>query len=401
MTLLAKIQVDSHLCSSEWKSCHHAKEAFKILDRIGSHPKAKGKSTEAKTNFPDDLRIDPCSSKKVLIAAGGTGGHLFPALELAEYFQQDQILFAGHGLSHSPFFEKNRLDFVDITSHPLKKGFFSATCKGFIEAFSLIRSYHPDVVIGFGSYHTFPTLLAAAFLRKKIVLFEANAILGRVNRFFSPFAEKIFVQFPLDHKKAVCVDWRPWGTKGKKKRIDRKEALLHYGLQEGKKTLLIFGGSQGSRFFNEIAPFFLEIYRDKIQVIHFTGSNPEEVLQNYQNLQIDAYVASFESQMEYAYSAADFVLSRSGAATIAELFFYQLPAIFIPYPYATDDHQRKNAEYALDQKVARMVLQKEATIAFLRENLEKLFEEEELMRTCYAKISKEKRLKIEEFLKSL
>lgn len=124
---------------------------------------------------------------KVLIAAGGSGGHLFPARQLAEQLTGDEVLFAGHHLSKSPFFEKEKIPFREIESAPLtnKFLFLKALWKGFWQSVDLLRTVRPDVVVGFGSFHSFPVLLAATILRKKVVLFEANCSLGKVNRFFS------------------------------------------------------------------------------------------------------------------------------------------------------------------------------------------------------------------------
>ncbi len=146
--------------------------------------------------------------KKILIAAGGTGGHLFPAQQLAKKLEGEyELFFAGHGLKDSPFFEKK--NFYEITAHPLKKGFIAATWKGFLEARKLLLNYQPDLVVGFGSFHTFPILMAATIYRKKILLFEANASLGKVNRLFQMLGAKVAVQFPI--KNGILVKWLPWG----------------------------------------------------------------------------------------------------------------------------------------------------------------------------------------------
>ena len=137
---------------------------------------------------------------KVVIAAGGTGGHLFPAQQLAEMLGSDaEVLFAGHHLTANPFFEKRA--FVEISAHPFRFGFFTACWKGFWQSMRMLRQFAPDVVVGFGSYHVFPILLAASVLRKKIVLFEANYALGKVNRFFSLWQRKLLFNFPFFRKK--------------------------------------------------------------------------------------------------------------------------------------------------------------------------------------------------------
>src|SRR3989344_1214159 len=132
---------------------------------------------------------------KVLIAAGGSGGHLFPAQQLAEQLQDCDIAFAGYKLKETPFFSREKIPFWEIaSSQPRKRNwlkFLISSWKGFWQSVFLMRKFKPNVVVGFGSYHVFPVLLAAALLRKKIILFEANCALGKVNRIFLRFAKKI------------------------------------------------------------------------------------------------------------------------------------------------------------------------------------------------------------------
>ncbi|MBI5272444.1 MAG: UDP-N-acetylglucosamine--N-acetylmuramyl-(pentapeptide) pyrophosphoryl-undecaprenol N-acetylglucosamine transferase [Chlamydiia bacterium] len=301
---------------------------------------------------------------KILIAAGGTGGHLFPAQQLAKMLQEKaKILFAGHKLEGSPFFAKEGISFQEIMAHPLQRGFLGALWKGFWQAVRLLRQFSPDVVVGFGSYHTFPLLLAAALLRKKLVLFEANCVMGKVNRFLAPAAEKIAFQFPLPVKKGVAVPLLPWRL-GAPSLCSRKDARKAYHLDLECLTVLVFGGSQGASFLNEVAPQALAQLGQKIQVIHCTGKEEAVTLVEdaYRRVGITACVKGFEKEMPVAYAAADFALCRSGAGTIAELIRFEVPALLIPYPFATEDHQRKNGEFLADRVGGgRLVDQKDAS----------------------------------------
>lgn len=290
-------------------------------------------------------------SRSVLIAVGGSGGHLLPAQQLAKILQEEsRVAFAGFQLSKSPFFQKESFFFQDIEAAPLAPfmHFLRKSSKGVIQSLRLLRAFNPDLVIGFGSYHAFPILAAAVLLRKKILLYEANCVLGKVNRLFSPFADLLALQFPLE--KPVCRKYQyasyfPWM---KNKVVYTKQEALHaYGLDSSLPVCLVFGGSQGAAFFNETAPFVLS----GCQVIHCTGKQEavENVRSLYQARQIRAFVQSFESDMAKAYAAADFVLSRSGAATISELIQHQLPALLVPFPYAADRHQEVNAKFFCDK----------------------------------------------------
>jgi len=297
--------------------------------------------------------------KKVLIAAGGTGGHLFHAQQLAQHLLGDaELLFAGHKLGTSPFFEKEKIPFAEITAHPLKKGFFSKTCIGFWQACKLIRQSKPDVVVGFGSYHTFPVLLAAACLRKKLVLFEANCKIGKVIRCFRPVATQVAFQFP--NNGGTLVSWLPW--KSASPRLPKEEAKKLYGLNPEKKVILVFGGSQGAAFLNEMAPKAIARI-EKYQVIHLAGPAEAAIVKAaYEKLGIAACVKPFEKEMAHAYAAADAALCRSGAGTIAELIQFELPALLIPYPHAAENHQRTNGEYLRDLGAARLIAQNEADV---------------------------------------
>jgi len=204
--------------------------------------------------------------------------------------------------------------------------------------------------------------LAAALLRKKMVLFEANCSLGKVNRWFSPFAKKIAFQFsPMAGKKVVYVPLLPWR---------RRQTVKKYEKDPEKFTILVFGGSQGAAFINETFPQAAHLLSFPIQVIHFTGKTKSLIKYSVPNV-----VAEFEADMHAAYTVADIVVCRSGASTVAELIQYQKPAVVIPYPYAYA-HQRKNGEFL--GKGAIVLAQEEATperlsqaIGSLRENLEK------------------------------
>jgi UDP-N-acetylglucosamine--N-acetylmuramyl-(pentapeptide) pyrophosphoryl-undecaprenol N-acetylglucosamine transferase len=316
--------------------------------------------------------------KKVLIAAGGTGGHLFPAQQLAEMLKEDsQILFAGHKIGTTPFFEKEKIPFAEIAAHPLKKGFLGALWRGFWQSFQLIRQFAPDVVVGFGSYHAFPVLLAAALFRKKLVLFEANSLLGKVNRFFRPVASHIAFQFPLTLKKGVLVPWLPW--KMETSRLRSEEAKERFGLDPRQNVMLVFGGSQGASFLNKTAPSAIAKLKESFQAIHLAGpTDVEQVREAYEKLKIRAVVKPFEKEMAQAYAAADLALCRSGAGTVAELIRYGLPALLIPYPYASENHQRKNGEYLRDELGgARLLDQARADPDRLVEELNRLIIERE------------------------
>lgn len=321
--------------------------------------------------------------RKVLIAAGGTGGHLFPAQQLAELLKKDsEILFAGHKLSLSPFFEKEHIPFEEIASARIRNpiSFLLSSLKGLFQSVRLLRKFKPDVVVGFGSYHSFPVLLASVLLGKKLVLFEANCILGKVNRLFLPWARKIAVQFPLvkPSKKQAAVPLLPWSGK-KTEVLPPADARKKFGLDPDLFTILVFGGSQGAVFLNrEFGPAAL-LLKEKgksFQVIHLTGKEGSGAAEFYRKAGIPACVKEFEKEMGAAYSAADLAVCRSGAGTMAELIRFQKPALLIPYPYAAEGHQEINARYMADAlQGARVLIQAAASRENLAAELEALWDE--------------------------
>jgi UDP-N-acetylglucosamine--N-acetylmuramyl-(pentapeptide) pyrophosphoryl-undecaprenol N-acetylglucosamine transferase len=300
--------------------------------------------------------------KKIVIATGGSGGHLLPAQQLAEQLKAEpgtSVVFGGYKLRESPFFHRDLYQFVEIASSqklsrplPLLRGVFQAV--------RFLLREKPDVVVGFGSYHSAPLLLAAALLRKKIVLYEANRTMGKVNRWIAPFATVIGCQFPLSDytsPKVAAVPLLPWGiAKVKTARADAKKA---FGLTPDRFTLLVFGGSQGAAFLNEVMPKVVN-QMENVQVIHSAGteSAADGVRAAYR---VPAVVKTFETNMAMAYSAADFAVCRSGAGTVAELIRYAVPALLIPYPHATDQHQQKNSDYLTEQGGSLSLKQTEAT----------------------------------------
>ncbi len=306
-------------------------------------------------------------SKKVLIATGGTGGHLFPARQLSERLADCEVVFAGHKLSETPFFDR-KVPYVEIVSSSKKSGWLTLL-KGVWQSIQLIRRFQPDVVVGFGSFYSFPVMVAAVLLRKKIVLFEANCSLGKVNRLFVPFAKAVAYQFPVPGKRAVYIPLLPWVGK-QNSLISPEEARRRYQLDPHLFTILVFGGSQGAVFINQTFHAAAQLLHQKgfpFQVIHLTGKEDPQM-----RYDVPAVVKPFEKEMIMAYSAADLVVCRCGAGTTAELIRFHKPAILIPYPYAYD-HQRKNGEWI--GQGARILLQKEANAEKLRQEIETIREE--------------------------
>jgi UDP-N-acetylglucosamine--N-acetylmuramyl-(pentapeptide) pyrophosphoryl-undecaprenol N-acetylglucosamine transferase len=307
---------------------------------------------------------------KVLIAAGGTGGHIYPGIAVAkEIMRRDEtseVLFVGtaRGLE-TKIVPENGFQLSLIKSAGLKNVGFVGKLKGlfilpqsFLEARALIKDFKPDVVIGAGGYVSGPVLLMASLMRVPTLVMDSNALPGFTNRRLAPFVTKAALTFeealPFFGKKGI-VTGNPV----------RKEFFEIEPKARGEKVnLLIFGGSQGARAINNAMGEALELLpKDKLQVTHQTGEFDFEKLKEIYSRSVfsNADVRQYISNMVDEFAKADLVICRAGATTCAELSAAGKAAIMIPLPTAADDHQRKNAEALETAGAAKMILQRDLT----------------------------------------
>lgn len=312
--------------------------------------------------------------KTIIFAAGGTGGHLFPAQALAKQLQSARpdthLLFAGARLSTNAYLDKTAFTYCDVASStPFGGGLLGKVksafvlLKGIRESLRLLEKTQPELVVGFGSFHAFPVLCAAAIKRIPLILFESNALPGKVVRLFSKRALVTGIYFAAAQKhlkgKSIEVEI-PKKEQAALPRLSKEEARLQLGLNPALTTLLVFGGSQGAKVINQTLIEAASLLRTKgvsFQLIHLTGN--EEVAvhakEEYERLQIPCCVKKFETRMDLLFSAADVAVCRSGAMTVSELLHYAVPSLLIPFPAASDQHQRVNAQF-LEQTVQGAVL---------------------------------------------
>lgn len=304
--------------------------------------------------------------KKVMIAAGGTGGHIFPAIALAKklFDSGNDILFVGGGLTNNRFFDKQQFAFKEVACGPFTKSPLKALSslakisKGTWSSSAIIKSYKPDCLVGFGSYYTFPTLLAAKSANIPIILHEANAIPGQVNKLFSKYAAMTGIHMPVTAQflkgltQEVVMPLREGFKRGLH---ETAEARRYFDLDPHRLTFLVFGGSQGAssinRTFSQVIVNHLPLPREQFQILHFAGDHAfaDEARALYQLNGIKACVKNFEPRMDLAWSSTDLVISRAGASTITEVLEFEVPSILIPYPYAKDNHQEYNADFIVDE----------------------------------------------------
>ncbi|HUD02103.1 MAG TPA: UDP-N-acetylglucosamine--N-acetylmuramyl-(pentapeptide) pyrophosphoryl-undecaprenol N-acetylglucosamine transferase [Rhabdochlamydiaceae bacterium] len=326
---------------------------------------------------------------KILIATGGTGGHIFPAQALAiELFEKNyELLFAGGGLKANRYFNRGRFPYSQVASAtPFKGNPFKSLFrigKGIKQSLKLIDEFKPDIVVGFGSFYSFPVLAAARWRKIPIVLFEPNAIPGKVNRLVSKWALLSAVQFSEAGNQLSGTIIEVKMPVGERKHLDAGAARDYFYLDHQSFTFLVFGGSQGAESINRLfSESILKVIAPvAFQVIHITGKtdSAELIRRQYEAAGIRACVKAFEERMELAWSAADAVIGRSGAASIAELIKFEVPGILVPFPQAADDHQTKNALF-IERKVGGAITCPESSLTaeLLKPLLEKLMLPSEL-----------------------
>jgi UDP-N-acetylglucosamine--N-acetylmuramyl-(pentapeptide) pyrophosphoryl-undecaprenol N-acetylglucosamine transferase len=322
---------------------------------------------------------------KILISGGGTGGHIFPAIAIADALRNTvpdcDILFVGalgkmemekvpqagypiKGLRISAF--QRRLSLKNL-SFPLKVVF------SMVKAYKIITSFKPDVVVGVGGFASGPTLKVAVNRRIPVVIQEQNSYPGITNRLLAKHAEKICVAYDGMEKWFPAGKILKTGNPVRENVINiqnkKDEAFRYFELESGKPVVLIVGGSQGALSINQALSYNLkDLEQCGVQMIWQTGklfankakSAIQEKIANPRDK--DFHVYEFITRMDLAYAAADLVISRAGAIAISELSAVQKPSILIPYPAAAEDHQAKNAKALADKQAAIFLADSEAKI---------------------------------------
>lgn len=317
---------------------------------------------------------------KVIISGGGTGGHIYPALTIATAIEnlapQAQILFVGtkKGLE-SVIVPKAgyQIEYIEVEGFSRKFDIelFKNLCvaiKGCSQAFTLLRSYKPDLVIGTGGYVCGPVVLIARLLGIKACIQEQNARAGFTNRVLSKIVNRIFLGYKEAATQLGSSSKNIFTGNPVRTSIfipDKEEARNFFQLLPNKITLLIYGGSRGARSINNAA---LDFYKQianfpNLQVMHITGEALFEEVQSalttmdISTKQIKLY--PYMHDMDKAINVADFAISRAGAIAIAEFLALGIPSILIPYPYATDNHQELNARAVADAGAGIMILDRD------------------------------------------
>ncbi len=316
--------------------------------------------------------------KKIIIAGGGTGGHIFPALAIAGALKQmdqktdiifigakgrmemDKIPQAGYKIIGIDIAGFNRSSLIKNMGLPWK------LVKSFMQVRKIIGSFQPDAVIGVGGYASFPVLRYAQMKGIPTFLHESNSLAGKSNIYLGKKATKVFVAshgmerfFPASKIIVTGNPVRPAIVNFEF--ITRKDALDFFGLKNEKTTVLIIGGSLGAKSINEAIDQGLEkLLEEGIQLIWQAGKPYFQKAQARTAAVKDVWVGEFIAKMDMAYKAADIIVSRAGAMAIAEISLVKKPVIFVPYPYASEDHQMVNAQKLVEGRAGLLIKDAEA-----------------------------------------
>lgn len=315
--------------------------------------------------------LNKSETLRVIIAGGGTGGHIFPALAIANALKKirpaTEILFvgakgkmemekipeSGYKITGIDIAGYNRSSLLRNIALPYK------LLQSFFQVTKILKDFKPQAVIGVGGYSTFPVLRLAQTRNIPTFIHEANSLAGKSNILLAKKAKVVFVAsegmekyFPA-HK--IIVTGNPVRDIFSKK-ISKEEALNFFGLKSGLKTVFVMGGSLGSKSINEAIEENIGTFqKNHLQLIWQTGKNFAGRAARAEEERTNIWTNAFIGKMEYAYRAADVIIARAGAMTIAEICVVKKAAIFVPYPFAAEDHQAANALFLVNKNAALMV----------------------------------------------
>jgi UDP-N-acetylglucosamine--N-acetylmuramyl-(pentapeptide) pyrophosphoryl-undecaprenol N-acetylglucosamine transferase len=325
---------------------------------------------------------------RVILAGGGTGGHVIPALAIARelassYSAECCFIGTSRGIETRlvpaagfplELIEVGALNQVSLASRPQT---MLGLPRAMLSSLRIVRKFRPDVMIGVGGYASGPAMLAAAFCRVPTVAFEPNVVPGFANRMVAPFVSAAAVHFEETRKY-----FRSCRVTGVPVRAEFFE--LPQRDPATPPTLLVFGGSQGARAINQAMTGAMAPLRDRIagvRLLHQTGERDyDTTVAAYEKLGVPVEVYKFMDNMPAMFARADLIVSRAGASTVAEIAAAAKPSIFVPFPKAADDHQRRNAEAMQRAGAAVMLEERDLTSANLADTVAKLLSNPETLK---------------------
>ena len=308
-----------------------------------------------------------------LVMAGGTGGHIFPGLAVAEALRERawRVHWLGApGSMESQLVPPRGFAFETISFSGVRgKGAVTLALlplrllKAFWQSIQVVRRVEPDVVIGLGGYISFPGGMMSVLLGKPLVLHEQNSVAGMANRVLAAVADRVFTAFPNVLSKAAWI-----GNPLRAGFLQQPGPAERLGARSGPLRLLVVGGSLGAQALNEIVPQALALIPPdrRPSVLHQSGAKQiDQLRRNYQAAGVDAELTPFIDDTARAYAEADLIVCRAGASTVTEIAAVGAAAVFVPFPSAVDDHQTTNAKFLVDAGGGWLVQQRELSAQWL------------------------------------
>jgi len=324
--------------------------------------------------------MKPNNNKIIMIMAGGTGGHVYPAIAVADLlkskgftiiwvgnknsFESEIVSNAGYKLEYITISGIRGTNFISLLSTPFK------IASSIYQSIKIFRKHKPVSVLGMGGYVSGPGAIACKILNIPLIIHEQNSIPGFTNRILSRFATVVLVAFPNVFSSKLKTVYT--GNPVRESISKLPEPNIRFAEHTGNLRLLVLGGSLGAKYLNDNLPISISLLPEdhKIDIWHQTGKGKQvETMNAYIQKNIEAKVEEYITDMDLAYLWADIVICRAGAMTISELSIAGIASILVPYPYAVDDHQTHNAEFLVNAKAAIMAKQSELSVKFLTELL--------------------------------
>jgi UDP-N-acetylglucosamine--N-acetylmuramyl-(pentapeptide) pyrophosphoryl-undecaprenol N-acetylglucosamine transferase len=317
-------------------------------------------------------------SRSIMIMAGGTGGHIFPALAVAEHLRgqgwnivwlgvrggmEERLIPArGYAMAWVRFAGVRGRGPVAFALLPFN------LLVAFWQSARAIFAHRPDMVLGMGGYVSFPGAMMASFLKRPLVIHEQNSIAGLANRVLAKLADRVLTTFPNAFGEATAVIWT--GNPVRQEIVAMSPPENRYASRAGRMRLLVVGGSQGAQALNTVVPEALALIsaNARPRVMHQAGAGHSDAVRSrYQELGVAAEVVPFIDDMAARYAETDLIICRAGATTVAEIAAAGIASVLVPYPHSVDDHQTINARFLADHGAALLIPQRELTAQRLAE----------------------------------
>lgn len=333
------------------------------------------------------------STKCALVMAGGTGGHIFPGLAVAEALRERSWRvhwLGGPASMESQIVPPRGFAFETIEFSGVRRNGFLALALlpmrllgAFWQSIGVVRRVRPDVVVGLGGYISFPAGMMSVLLGKPLLLHEQNSVAGMANRVLAGVADRVYSAFPNVLKKALWI-----GNPMRPAFLAQPDPQARFKGREGPLKLLVVGGSLGAKALNEIVPQALALIpADKRPMVaHQSGAKQiDELRANYAQAGVEADLTPFIEDTAQAFAEADLIICRAGASTVTEIAAVGAAAVFVPFPFAVDDHQTTNARFLVDAGGGWLAQQKTLTAQWLADLLQNTDRAELLARALKAR----------------